>query len=83
MYRLGLIVLLVSAVYGNTLNHGFVWDDNDIIVNNPLLEKFGNIPQFFLSEDKVSISTGYYRLLCPGPGNMGFESDSFNIPWNA
>ena len=61
MYRLGLIVLLVSAVYGNTLNHGFVWDDNDIIVNNPLLEKLGNIPQLFLSEDKVSISTGYYR----------------------
>jgi protein O-mannosyl-transferase len=59
--RLGLIVLLVLAAYGNTLNHGFVWDDNDIIVNNPLLEKLGNIPQFFLSEDKVSSATGYYR----------------------
>lgn len=61
MYRFGLIILLVVAVYGTTLNHGFVWDDTDIIVNNPLLEKLGNIPQFFLSEDKVATATGYYR----------------------
>jgi tetratricopeptide (TPR) repeat protein len=59
--RFGLIILLVLAVYGNTLKHGFVWDDNDIIVNNPLLEKFSNIPQFFLSEDKVATATGFYR----------------------
>jgi tetratricopeptide (TPR) repeat protein len=61
MYRLGLVILLVMLVYGNTINHGFVWDDTDIIVNNPLLEKLGNIPQFFLSEDKVATATGYYR----------------------
>jgi tetratricopeptide (TPR) repeat protein len=61
IYRLGFIVLLVLAVYGNTLNHGFVWDDNDIIVNNPLLDNLGNIPKFFLSEDKVATATGYYR----------------------
>ena len=63
IYRLGFITLLVLAVYGNTLNHGFVWDDNDIIVNNPLLEKLSNIPGFFLSEDKVVTATGYYRPL--------------------
>lgn len=61
LYRLGLIILLVVAVYGNILNHGFVWDDTDIIVHNPLLEKLGNIPLFFLSEDKVTAATGYYR----------------------
>ncbi|RII25031.1 MAG: hypothetical protein CXR31_15385 [Geobacter sp.] len=61
--RLGLIILLVVAVYGNTLNHGFVWDDTDIIVHNTLLDNLGNIPQFFLSEDKVSAATGYYRPL--------------------
>jgi tetratricopeptide (TPR) repeat protein len=61
LYRLGLITLLILAAYGNILNHGFVWDDFDIIVNNPLLEKLGNLPQFFLTEDKVVSATGYYR----------------------
>lgn len=63
MYRFGLIILLVLVAYGNTLNHSFVGDDNDIIVNNPLLEKLDNIPLFFISEDKVVALTGYYRPL--------------------
>jgi protein O-mannosyl-transferase len=61
LYRFGLIIILVAAVYGTTLKHGFVWDDTFIIVNNPLLEKLSNIPQFFLSEDTIEESTGYYR----------------------
>lgn len=61
VYRFGFIVILVAAVYGTTLNHGFVWDDTFIIVNNPLLEKLSNIPRFFLSEDTIEDSTGYYR----------------------
>ena len=48
-------------MYGNTLNHGFVWDDTDIIVDNPQLEKLSNIPALFLSEDRIEGSTGYYR----------------------
>lgn len=63
VYRLGLIILLVLMAYGNIFDHGFVGDDNDIIVNNPLLEKLDNIPSFFLSEDKVVALTGYYRPL--------------------
>ncbi|MFZ2948440.1 MAG: hypothetical protein WA003_03035 [Desulfuromonadaceae bacterium] len=59
--RLGFLLLITLAVYGNTLNNGFVWDDTYIIVNNPLLEKLGNIPQLFLSEDTAEESTGYYR----------------------
>jgi len=62
-YRLGIIILLILAVYAATLTHGFVWDDTYIIVNNPLLEKLGNIPQFFLSEDTIEESSGYYRPL--------------------
>ena len=60
-YRLGIIILLIFTVYAATLTHGFVWDDTYIIVNNPLLEKLSNIPQFFLSEDTIEESTGYYR----------------------
>jgi tetratricopeptide (TPR) repeat protein len=63
LYRLVFITVLLLAVYGNTLNHRFVWDDADIIVDNPQLEKLSNIPSLFLSEDKIEGSTGYYRPL--------------------
>jgi protein O-mannosyl-transferase len=56
-----ILALLVAVVYAVTLNHGFVWDDNLIIVQNPLLEKLANIPRMFLSEDTAIGSTGYYR----------------------
>lgn len=59
--RLGLPFLLVVAVYASTLTHGFIWDDNFIIAKNPLIEHLGNIPQFFLTEDTIEDSTGYYR----------------------
>jgi len=61
MLRYGLLVLLAASVYATTINHGFVWDDNNIIVQNPLLEKLGNIPRIFLSEDTAMGFTGYYR----------------------
>lgn len=61
VYRLVFITVLLLAVYGNTLNHGFVWDDADIIVDNPQLEKLRNIPFMFLSEDRIEGTTGYYR----------------------
>lgn len=63
LYRLTLITVLLLAVYGNTLNHGFVWDDQDIIVENPTLESLSNIPSFFLTEDRIESSTGYFRPL--------------------
>lgn len=61
IFRLGFLLLITAAVYGNTLSNGFVWDDISIIVNNPLIETVGNIPRFFLSEDTIEESTGYYR----------------------
>ena len=61
VWRLVIIVSLVGAIYGSTCGHGFVWDDTYIIENNPLLEKLANIPKFFLTEDTIEESTGYYR----------------------
>jgi protein O-mannosyl-transferase len=56
-----LISVVVVAVFANTLNHGFVWDDLSVIAHNRLLESLGNIPKFFLLEDVADGSTGYYR----------------------
>ena len=62
LFRYILITVLLLAVYANTLNHGFVWDDVDIIGNSPLLEKLSNIPKFFITEDTAQgEATGYYR----------------------
>ncbi len=58
-----IIALFILIVYGNTLNHGFVWDDTDIIVENPQLASLYNIPSLFLSEDRIEGATGYYRPL--------------------
>jgi len=61
LYRCLFIAAVLLLVYGNTLNHEFVWDDTDLIVYNPLLEKLSNIPRFFFLEDRFETPTGYYR----------------------
>ena len=63
LYRYAFLIIIVLATYANTLNNGFVWDDNDVIVENSQLEKLSNIPKFFLSEDRIEVSTRYYRPL--------------------
>jgi len=63
IFRLVFITVLLLSVYANTLNHGFVWDDADIIVENPQLQKLSNIPSMFFTEDRIEGSTGYYRPL--------------------
>jgi hypothetical protein len=63
MYRLTFIGVLILAVYCNIFNHGFVWDDVDIIVDNPVFESFRNLPSFFVMEDCIDGPTGYYRPL--------------------
>jgi protein O-mannosyl-transferase len=61
LYRYLFIVVLLLTVYGNTLNHGFVWDDINIIVDSPVTESLRNIPRFFVMEDTAEGPTGYYR----------------------
>jgi tetratricopeptide (TPR) repeat protein len=57
-----ILALLTAAVYLNTLGNGFVWDDWQIIVENPLLKGVRNIPRLLLSEDTFpGERTGYYR----------------------
>lgn len=41
------IIFAGFLLYFPTLFNGFVWDDEELIVNNPLVHSFGNIPAFF------------------------------------
>jgi len=62
-FKILIIVAAVLAVYGNCLNHGFVWDDVNVIVDHPLLGSLRNLPRLLLSEDIADVPTGYYRPL--------------------
>ena len=63
-----LLVLLVVAVYAPTLSHGFVWDDQEQIVNNPHLRRAETFVELW-RQDVLSLSRGdgnrsnYYRPL--------------------
>jgi protein O-mannosyl-transferase len=62
-----LILLAVACgVYGNSLFNGFVWDDNEIIVNNPANRDISSIGTLFGSADEITVAgvkTPYYRPL--------------------
>lgn len=67
--RTGLLLLILVlasvAVYSVCLFNGFVWDDQQIVVNNPLNRDFANIGKVFTSPDAnfADGPTSYYRPL--------------------
>jgi protein O-mannosyl-transferase len=54
------LAILTIAVYGNTLVNGFVWDDEFIIVNDPVVRDLSGATSLLLSPDVVK---PYYRPL--------------------
>lgn len=61
-----LIVLLAVAVFYNSFNNSFHFDDSHYIVENPYIRDLRNIPSFFLSSRYSSfdrVFTGHYRPL--------------------
>jgi tetratricopeptide (TPR) repeat protein len=41
------VLLLCAAAYANTLQNGFVYDDNAIVAGNPLIRSLENLPRIF------------------------------------
>ncbi len=60
-----LLVAIALAVYGNTIANGFVWDDRDIIVENPANRDLSSVPSLFTSVDATRTAShqAYYRPL--------------------
>ena len=64
---LGIILVLGFFVYASALPNGFVWDDEEQIVNNTVIRDWGNLPLFFTSSTfyagGAGLSGGFYRPL--------------------
>lgn len=65
-YFIAIIFLVGFLVYLNIFPNGFVWDDEEQIVNNTLIQNLGNLPQLLTSSTFQTGGTGrlsgyYYR----------------------
>jgi len=60
-----LLAIIVCGVYGNSLRNGFVWDDHEIIVDNPVNKSWSNIGTVFSEPDDLmrgaGVSAPFYR----------------------
>lgn len=66
--RLWIIVVVGFLIYLPTLFNGFVWDDEEQIVNNPQIRSLANLPAFFAGSTfnaggGENLSGLYYRPL--------------------
>ncbi|RJP74732.1 MAG: tetratricopeptide repeat protein [Candidatus Abyssobacteria bacterium SURF_17] len=87
--------LLAAIVFCNTLPNDFVWDDNELIVNNPsvhgLSEAGSFLSRHFWSQSGQPSTRGYYRPFILfsyavdytlwGPNPLGFHLT--NLLWHA
>lgn len=61
-----LIAVISAAVYANSLQNSFHFDDQHFIVGNPYIRDISNIPSFFITTQYSSFErafTGHYRPL--------------------
>jgi protein O-mannosyl-transferase len=60
-----ILIVITTAVYAVSIGNGFVWDDHEIIVNNPSNKDLSTIAALFTSADVVVSSdrSPYYRPL--------------------
>jgi tetratricopeptide (TPR) repeat protein len=55
-WHLVLVGVLALGVYASTLGAGFVWDDEEIVVHNPLITSLGNLPVIFRTHAFAKVS---------------------------
>jgi len=85
---------LAILVYLNSLGNDFVWDDTELIVNNPSVHNLSALPEFFQShfwsQSNQPSARGYFRPLILlsyafdyaiwGPNPLGFHIT--NVLWH-
>jgi protein O-mannosyl-transferase len=53
------VVAAAFAVYTNALGNGFVWDDGNLVVGNPLIKRFAELGNLLTSP--LQLNTQYFR----------------------
>lgn len=69
LYLLTFLFFFGILIYGNILLNDFVWDDEEQIVNNPIVQNISNIPYLFTTSTfntgGAGLSGWYYKPLMP------------------
>ncbi|MFH1186882.1 MAG: tetratricopeptide repeat protein [Candidatus Levyibacteriota bacterium] len=69
IYLVTFFFVLTLIVYGSSLLNGFVWDDEEQIVNNAAIQNINSIPYLFTSSTfntgGAGLSGWYYKPLMP------------------
>jgi Flp pilus assembly protein TadD len=64
VWHAGLVVVAVLIVYANALPNAFLWDDLYLVVGNPAIKHWANVPRLFVSDlFPGGMESGYYRPL--------------------
>ncbi len=68
---------LALLLFGQSITHGFVWDDEEQVVKNPLIQSLENIPKFYTGSSFASGGGGlqgiYYKPLM---------TTTYSVLWN-
>jgi tetratricopeptide (TPR) repeat protein len=60
LWSVGVLAALCAVVWGRTIGHGFVWDDDFFVVRNPALRSWARLPSFF-HEIETMAAPGHAR----------------------
>ena len=71
---LGIILLCTVIVYSNTFKNDFIIDDYSFIVDWPLIQDLGNLPEFFGSNNQPKGEEGVYS-----PIKTFFHALNYNV----
>ena len=65
LVALALLLAVTALAYAGSLGNGFVWDDHDVVEQNPLNRSTASLPQLFAMSDSITgwPATHYYRPL--------------------
>ena len=76
LYHITFFVFAGLIVYFRVFFNGFVWDDQDQIINNPLIQHLENIPYFFTAS---TFATGGSQLALAGSFYRPFMETAFSF----